>query len=88
MCSLICHGANARIAVVIYAVVDCGLEAVVAVLNAMALVSGADAVDGRIVWYAYWLPAWTLAMVAADVLLFRGAHRKVSSESRMDDNKM
>ena len=80
MCSLICHGANARIAVVIYAVVDCGLEAVVAVLNAMAIVSGAASVDGRIVWYAYWLPAWTLAMVAADVMLFRGAHRKVSSD--------
>ena len=26
------------------------------------------------------LPAWTLAMVAADVMLFRGAHRKVSSD--------
>ena len=82
MCSIFCHGANARISVVIWSVVDCGLETVVTVLNVMALASGGDSVDEGVVWYAYWLPAWTVVMIVADVSLFRGAHKKVSLDLR------
>ena len=72
-----CRGANARIAVVIWSVVDCCLETVVAVLNVVALAGGGKSVSEGVVWYAYWLPVWTVLMIVADVLLLRGAHRKV-----------
>ena len=80
MCIHCCHGATARIAVVIWSVVDCGLEIVVAAHNVMALATAGEYVNEGLVWYAYWLPAWTVAMVVADVLLFRGAHRKVRGD--------